>query len=78
MPPTVILLTRPGCADTVPLRARLGAALADAALVGGYEEVDTTRLDAQDPRRGYPTPTILVDGHDLFDMPPPPAGQPPT
>jgi hypothetical protein len=40
--------------------------------------VKQDELDSQDPRTGYATPTVLVDGADLFglDEPKPPYAAP--
>ena len=60
----------PGCPNTPELRNNLRAALAD---LGSPEFLDTDQsaLPESDPRRGWPAPTILVDGRDLFGMPAP-------
>src|SRR5215472_18133562 len=58
------------CPNVPPLRDNLERALA---LIGDtleVEDVDQDRLALDDPRRGYPTPTILVEGRDLFGMSP--------
>jgi hypothetical protein len=34
------------------------------------EVVDQDRLGADDARRRFPSPTVLVNGQDLFGMPP--------
>lgn len=74
--PTIELLGFRGCPNTPMLRANLSAALAS--LGGGwtFTEIDQERLDQADARRGYPTPTILINGHDLYGLPAPhePAG----
>jgi hypothetical protein len=36
-----------------------------------YEVLDLGKLPKGDPRRGYPTPTLLLKGHDVFGMPEP-------
>jgi hypothetical protein len=67
----ITFLGSQGCPNTPPLRASLARALA---LLGNgleVEDVDQDRLALDDPRRGYPTPTILIDGSDLFGMPSP-------
>ncbi len=68
----MVFLTREGCVLTDEMRANLDAALTqtgDARLA--YRVVDLASLPADDPRRGYPTPTILREGRDLFGMPTP-------
>lgn len=60
----------PGCPNTPDLRRSLRAALADLGSPG-FLDTDQSALPEHDPRRGWPTPTILVDGRDLFGMPAP-------
>lgn len=62
------LLGFPGCPNTPVLRAHLRKALADPA---AFEEVNQEDLPWSDPLRGWPTPTILVNGRDLFGLPAP-------
>ena len=68
----MVLLTREGCIQTDQMRTSLDAALAkmDGKRLA-YHEVDLASLAADDPREGYPTPTILVRDRDLFGMPTP-------
>lgn len=69
----LLLLTREGCTGTAEMRKNLDAALK--AMPGwSYEVVDLGKLPQGDPRRGYPTPTLLQDGKDVFGMPAPKAG----
>jgi hypothetical protein len=58
-----------GCPNTPQLREYLEAALEQTD--GSFAAIDLMKLDETDIRRGYGSPTILVDGHDLFDMPEP-------
>lgn len=39
-----------------------------------YQVIDVATLHPTDPRSGYPTPTLLYEGRDLFGLPEP---QPP-
>jgi hypothetical protein len=39
-----------------------------------YELVDLGKLPEGDARRGYPTPTLLRDGKDVFGMAEPKGG----
>ena len=68
----MVFLTRDGCIQTDQMRTSLDAALAK---MGGrgtaYQVIDLAALPDDDPRRGYPTPTILVRNRDLFGMPTP-------
>lgn len=67
------LLTRPGCALTPVMRARLDAALDSLGLPVSYVVVDMTGLPPDDVRGRYGSPTVLLDGADLFGLPAPPA-----
>lgn len=67
----IAFLGREGCANTPKLLANLESALKVAGSSMAYTEVDQLKLPATDPRRGYPTPTILLDGKDIFGMPEP-------
>ncbi|VAX38987.1 hypothetical protein MNBD_PLANCTO03-926 [hydrothermal vent metagenome] len=60
-----------GCPNTPKMRDRVAEAVG--ALGSGYVlvEVDQESLAADDLRRGYPAPTVLVDGVDLFGLPAP-------
>jgi len=58
-----------GCPNTPQLREYLEAALDQSN--GSFKAVDLAQLPESDIRRGYGSPTILVNGHDLFDMPQP-------
>ena len=67
--PKIELLGLPDCPGLTTIRANLKAALA---VTGGtFTEVNLLALPTDDPRRGWPSPTILVDGHDLFGLPAP-------
>lgn len=65
------LLGFPTCPNTPAMRTNLRAALE--AVGGGltFRDVNQEELAASDGRRGWPTPTVLVNGHDLFGMSPP-------
>lgn len=60
-----------GCPNTPKMWDRVAKAVG--ALGSGYVlvEVDQESLAGDDLRRGYPTPTVLVDGVDLFGLPRP-------
>ncbi|MBL4809141.1 MAG: hypothetical protein JKY43_03665 [Phycisphaerales bacterium] len=63
---TVEFLYFDGCPNTPPFRGSLESALDQ---TDGYEAltpIDMTTLAEDDIRRGYGSPTILVDGRDLF------------
>lgn len=68
----LVLLTRGGCTGTPAMRKNLDAAMQK--LDGwSYEVVDLASLPQGDRRKGYPTPTLLRDGKDVFGMRAPPA-----
>ena len=67
----LVLLTRGGCANTGTLRANLDDALRSLGSTFTYEVVDLDTLPEADARRGYPTPTLLHDNRDVFDLPAP-------
>lgn len=77
MPP-LVLVTRDGCGNTAAMRRNLDEALRSLEMPADYAVVDLAALSAADPRRGYPTPTLLCGGVDLFGMeaPPPPFPEP--
>ena len=64
-------LTREGCVQTTTMRGRLDQAIAAIGSPMPYAVIDLDTLPASDVRKGYPTPTILRGGKDLFDMPTP-------
>ncbi len=65
------LLGFPGCPHTPLLRSNAQAALSLVAEGWALEEVNQETLDFGDLRRGWPAPTLLVNGRDLFGMPEP-------
>jgi copper chaperone CopZ len=65
--PRIELLSFPGCPTAQVLHANLTEATAQLGLVTcRVESVNLGELEAGDPRRGWGSPTILVDGVDLF------------
>jgi hypothetical protein len=64
-------LTRDGCVNTPDLVNNLNDALAALKLPRDYAYIDIGTLPKNDSRRGYPTPTILWNGRDIFGMPVP-------
>ncbi|MGD9902777.1 MAG: hypothetical protein AB7U83_04850 [Vicinamibacterales bacterium] len=66
-----MVLTRAGCTRTPLLKARLAEALQRLGAVAAVDVLDLDGLPAADARGGYGTPTILVAGRDLFDLPAP-------
>jgi len=74
--PEVTFLTREGCPKSPAMYANLMAALAKHAWPGEPVTVDIGDLPKDDPRTGYGTPTVLVNGTDLFGVKPPKPGAP--
>jgi hypothetical protein len=73
------LLTCRDCANGEVLRLHLGDALDVLGWRPMYAIVDVAALPPTDPRRGYPRPTVLWNGRDLFGLAEAPAPyQPPT
>lgn len=62
------LLTRRDCAGTPLMLERLRSAVARLDAPLPCVLVDLATLAADDVRRGYPTPTVLVHGVDLFGL----------
>jgi hypothetical protein len=73
LPPRIELLGFPDCPNTPELRDNLEAALSAMGKGWTYTETNQEQLPESDLRRGWPTPTILVNGRDLFGMPAPTA-----
>jgi hypothetical protein len=67
----LILLTRRGCRNTAEMQANLDAALEVLGWPVEYHRVDIDTLPRSDPRTGYPTPSLLHEGHDVFGLPVP-------
>jgi hypothetical protein len=72
--PTIEFLTRDGCVNTPKMRVALEKVMQGAEFV----VVDIGALPRSDYRRGYGTPTVLVEGRDLFGMPKPNPSAEPT
>jgi hypothetical protein len=64
-------LTRDDCVNTPDMMNNLDDALTALKLPKDYQFVDIGKLPKSDPRTGYPTPTILWKGKDIFGMPAP-------
>ena len=76
--PDLVFLTRDGCVNTPDLVSNLDEALNALKLPNDYQYVNIGMLSKADSRTGYPTPTILWKGRDIFGMavPKPPYGVP--
>ncbi len=64
-------LTRDGCRNTPVMLENLKQAIAEGKISADYTIIQQASLKPDDPRTGYPTPTILVNGKDIFDLPVP-------
>lgn len=74
----LVVLTRDECAEEQILRERLEEALKAMEWPAEYQVINLATLPRTDGRRGYPIPTVLFGGRDLFGMsePRPPFPQP--
>jgi hypothetical protein len=61
-------LTRDGCVNTPDMVNNLDDALTGLKLPKDYQFIDIGKLPKDDSRTGYPTPTILWKGKDIFGM----------
>ena len=71
-PLTIELLAFPSCHNLAAMRMSLHDALETIGARWAVHEVNQEALPETDPRRGWPSPTILVNGQDLFGMAPSP------
>jgi hypothetical protein len=69
--PRIELLGFASCPNTPILRDRLRAAIAAVDSRWRFADIDQETLAKDDLRRGYATPTILVNGRDLYGLPVP-------
>lgn len=76
--PKLVFVTRDGCPNTPEMRANLDKALSDLGQPMTYEVIDAASLAKDDPTTAYGTPTILLNGKDLFDRPMPSKAAEPT
>ena len=67
----LVFLTRDGCVNTPDMVNNLDDALKAMGWPTDYQYLDIGKLPAKDARTGYPTPTVLWKGHDVFGMPVP-------
>lgn len=75
-PPTslktdLVFLTRDGCVNTPDMVNNLDDALKALGWPHDYQYINISKLKASDVRTGYPTPTVLWKGRDIFGMPVP-------
>ena len=65
----LIVVTRDGCVNTPDMVNNLDDALKAIKLRTDYQFINIDKLPKSDVRTGYPTPTILWKGRDIFGMP---------
>lgn len=71
--PKIELLGFPDCPNKPAMRANLKAALSSIGKGWTFADTNQDKLPESDIRRGYPTPTVLVNDRDLFGLPVPTA-----
>ena len=71
-------LTREGCVNTSVMHTNLDNALTKLGWRRDYQFIDIGTLPTSDVRTGYPTPTVLWKGGDIFGLaaPKPPYNEP--
>ena len=67
----LVFLTRDGCVNTPDMVNNLDDALKSLHWPTDYQHIDIGKLPKTDARTGYPTPTVLWKGKDIFGMPAP-------
>ena len=67
----LVFLTRDGCVNTPEMVNHLDDALKALGLNTDYKYIDIGTLPKSDARTGYPTPTVLWMGKDIYGMPVP-------
>jgi hypothetical protein len=67
----LVFLTRDGCVNTPDMVNNLDDSLNALHWPKDYQYIDIGKLPRADARTGYPTPTLLWKGNDLFGMPVP-------
>lgn len=67
----LVFLTRDGCVNTPDMVNNLDDALKALGWPTDYQYLDIGKLPKTDGRTGYPTPTLLWKGKDIFGMPAP-------
>jgi predicted thioredoxin/glutaredoxin len=61
-------LGRSDCIHSPKMEKNLVSALENSGLEKKYKYIDLASLPAEDYRRGYGTPTVLINGEDLYGM----------
>lgn len=65
---TLTFLTRDGCVNTPDMVLNLDDALKSLACPNDYAYLNIGTLPSTDVRTGYPTPTVLYKGKDIFGL----------
>jgi hypothetical protein len=65
----LVFLTRDGCVNTPEVLNNLDDALKALGWPTDYQYINISRLPKDDPRTGYPTPSVLWKGRDIFGLP---------
>ncbi len=68
---TIEFLGTGSCANSPVMEGNLKAALVMKGMEEVYGVIDVKQLPESDFRRGYGTPTVLVNGEDIFGAPRP-------
>ena len=68
---SIEMLTREGCINSPVMLRHLRKAIGMTDARNDLKIVDQSVLLADDPRRGYATPTVLINGVDPFGQPEP-------
>ena len=61
-------LTRDGCRNTPVMLENLRSAIASGQIRARLRVIQQGTLPPADPRNGYPTPTVLLTGRDVFGL----------
>ena len=67
----LVFLTRDGCVNTPDMQNNLDDALIRLKWRRDYQVINLATLKKDDARIGYPTPTLLWRGRDIFGLPVP-------
>ena len=66
--PVIEFLGRDSCANSPLMEKNFVSALKKAGIEKKYKYTDLASLPPEDYRRGYGTPTLLINGEDVFGM----------
>jgi hypothetical protein len=67
----LVFLTRDGCVNTPDMVNNLDDALKSLGWQNDYQFINIGTLPKDDVRTGYPTPSVLWKGRDIFGLPVP-------